>query len=96
MEGQALKARTVQLLQEEKQQPGFWTFDYYQSFFDVDTSQVRAGNLGGMGSESRLGLATIYWALPVHLGKLLEIHMWRTTTCTQASRSNRYTMRIMT
>ncbi|XP_032989717.1 protein YIPF2 isoform X2 [Rhinolophus ferrumequinum] len=28
------------LLQEEKQQPGFWTFDYYQSFFDVDTSQV--------------------------------------------------------
>ncbi|XP_053514273.1 protein YIPF2 isoform X3 [Artibeus jamaicensis] len=28
------------LLQEEKQQPGFWTFDYYQSFFDVDTAQV--------------------------------------------------------
>ncbi|KAM5233203.1 protein YIPF2 isoform 1-T2 [Hipposideros larvatus] len=28
------------LLQEEQQQPGFWTFDYYQSFFDVDTSQV--------------------------------------------------------
>ncbi|XP_054418164.1 protein YIPF2 [Pteronotus mesoamericanus] len=28
------------LLQEEKQQPGFWTFGYYQSFFDVDTSQV--------------------------------------------------------
>ncbi|XP_029071505.1 protein YIPF2 isoform X2 [Monodon monoceros] len=28
------------LLQEEKQQPGFWTFSYYQSFFDVDTSQV--------------------------------------------------------
>lgn len=28
------------LLQEEKPQPRFWTFDYYQSFFDVDTSQV--------------------------------------------------------
>ncbi|XP_058381665.1 protein YIPF2 isoform X2 [Diceros bicornis minor] len=28
------------LLQEEKQQPGFWTFSYYQSFFDVDTSQA--------------------------------------------------------
>lgn len=39
----------MQLLQEEKQQPGFWTFGYYQSFFDVDTSQVRAGKLVGMG-----------------------------------------------
>ncbi|PNI51499.1 YIPF2 isoform 7 [Pan troglodytes] len=30
------------LLQEkqQRQQPGFWTFSYYQSFFDVDTSQV--------------------------------------------------------
>lgn len=28
------------LLQEEKPQPRFWTFDYYQSFFDVNTSQV--------------------------------------------------------
>lgn len=28
------------LLQEEKPPPRFWTFDYYQSFFDVDTSQV--------------------------------------------------------
>lgn len=28
------------LLREEKPQPGFWTFDYYQGFFDVDTSQV--------------------------------------------------------
>ncbi|XP_062966339.1 protein YIPF2 isoform X1 [Cynocephalus volans] len=28
------------LLQEKKQQPEFWTFGYYQSFFDVDTSQV--------------------------------------------------------
>lgn len=28
------------LLQDEKPQPRFWTFDYYQSFFDVDTSQV--------------------------------------------------------
>lgn len=30
----------TELLQEEKPQPGFWTFGYYQSFFDVDTSQV--------------------------------------------------------
>ncbi|XP_031199246.1 protein YIPF2 isoform X6 [Mastomys coucha] len=28
------------LLQEEKPQPRFWTFDYYQNFFDVNTSQV--------------------------------------------------------
>uniref|UniRef100_F7I1K5 Yip1 domain family member 2 n=1 Tax=Callithrix jacchus TaxID=9483 RepID=F7I1K5_CALJA len=28
------------LLQKQQQQPGFWTFNYYQSFFDVDTSQV--------------------------------------------------------
>ncbi|XP_040305849.1 protein YIPF2 isoform X1 [Herpailurus yagouaroundi] len=27
-------------LLQEKQQPGFWTFGYYQSFFDVDTCQV--------------------------------------------------------
>uniref|UniRef100_A0A2K5RT32 Yip1 domain family member 2 n=1 Tax=Cebus imitator TaxID=2715852 RepID=A0A2K5RT32_CEBIM len=26
--------------QQQQQQPGFWTFSYYQSFFDVDTSQV--------------------------------------------------------
>lgn len=30
----------VALLQEEKPEAGFWTFDFYQSFFDVDTSQV--------------------------------------------------------
>ncbi|XP_066888869.1 protein YIPF2 isoform X4 [Kogia breviceps] len=42
------------LLQEEKQQPGFWTFSYYQSFFDVDTSQSprRASILGpGLASQ---------------------------------------------
>lgn len=54
---QALKAFTVQLLQEEKQQPGFWTFSYYQSFFDVDTSQVRPGKLVGWDLESRLGFS---------------------------------------
>lgn len=27
-------------LLQEKPQPGFWTFGYYQSFFDVDTWQV--------------------------------------------------------
>ncbi|XP_003461302.1 protein YIPF2 isoform X2 [Cavia porcellus] len=28
------------LLQPERPPPGFWTFSYYQRFFDVDTSQV--------------------------------------------------------
>ncbi|TSK87487.1 ATP-dependent Clp protease proteolytic subunit, mitochondrial [Bagarius yarrelli] len=28
------------LLRGEKQTGGFWTFEYYQSFFDVDTAQV--------------------------------------------------------
>ncbi|XP_012585192.1 PREDICTED: protein YIPF2 isoform X3 [Condylura cristata] len=36
------------LLQEEQQQPGFWTFGYYQSFFDVDTSQVLERIKGSM------------------------------------------------
>ncbi|KAF0878987.1 YIPF2 protein, partial [Crocuta crocuta] len=36
---QPLRALAVKLLQE-KPQPGLWTFGYYQSFFDVDTSQV--------------------------------------------------------
>lgn len=30
-----------QLLGGEKQTGGFWTFEYYQSFFNVDTLQVR-------------------------------------------------------
>lgn len=47
----------MQLLQEEKQQPGFWTFGYYQSFFDVDTAQVRFGKLVGWGLESCLGFS---------------------------------------
>ncbi|XP_037361709.1 protein YIPF2 isoform X1 [Talpa occidentalis] len=32
--------KTALLQEEQQQQPGFWTFGYYQSFFDVDTSQV--------------------------------------------------------
>jgi len=39
-EEEAEESDRTALLQEEKQQPGFWTFGYYQSFFDVDTSQV--------------------------------------------------------
>ncbi|XP_074836387.1 protein YIPF2 isoform X2 [Carettochelys insculpta] len=32
---------TTELLSaQQKQQPSFWTFQYYQMFFDVDTSQV--------------------------------------------------------
>lgn len=30
----------TELLGTEKKQPSFWTFEYYQSFFDVDTNQV--------------------------------------------------------
>lgn len=32
-----------QLLGGQKQGGGFWTFEYYQSFFNVDTMQVRGG-----------------------------------------------------
>ncbi|XP_006898911.1 PREDICTED: protein YIPF2 [Elephantulus edwardii] len=34
------KAALLQEGEQQPQQPGFWTFSYYQSFFDVDTSQV--------------------------------------------------------
>ena len=30
-----------QLLAGQRKQPPFWTFEYYQTFFDVDTYQVR-------------------------------------------------------
>uniref|UniRef100_A0A8C3TB55 Protein YIPF n=1 Tax=Chelydra serpentina TaxID=8475 RepID=A0A8C3TB55_CHESE len=30
----------TELLSDQKQQPSFWTFEYYQTFFDVDTYQV--------------------------------------------------------
>ncbi|KAL4828057.1 hypothetical protein H8958_007918 [Nasalis larvatus] len=33
-------AKAALLQEQQQQQPGFWTFSYYQSFFDVDTSQV--------------------------------------------------------
>lgn len=66
----------MQLLQEEQPQPGFWTFSYYQSFFDVDTSQVRSGKLLG-GACHAWGSATLHGALSVQwtLGRL-EIHTW--------------------
>lgn len=31
---------TVQLLAGQKKSAPFWTFEYYQTFFDVDTYQV--------------------------------------------------------
>lgn len=31
---------TIQLLAGQKKSAPFWTFDYYQTFFDVDTYQV--------------------------------------------------------
>ncbi len=31
----------LQLLAGQKKAPSFWTFEYYQAFFDVDTNQVR-------------------------------------------------------
>ncbi|XP_005994230.1 protein YIPF2 isoform X2 [Latimeria chalumnae] len=30
----------TELLSSEKKKPSFWTFEYYQTFFDVDTKQV--------------------------------------------------------
>ncbi|XP_053789037.1 protein YIPF2 isoform X1 [Vidua chalybeata] len=33
-------ADTAQLLAGQRQPRGFWTFEYYQAFFDVDTRQV--------------------------------------------------------
>lgn len=74
-ENEVEESDKIVLLQEEKQQSGFWTFGYYQSFFDVDTSQVRPGKLVGWGSESCLrftySLSTVYQAL----GRLLGINM---------------------
>lgn len=58
--GRALRAGAVQLLQEEKQQPGFWTFGYYQSFFDVDTWQVRPGKLADGAPSPAWGSATVH------------------------------------
>uniref|UniRef100_A0A2K6UBE7 Protein YIPF n=1 Tax=Saimiri boliviensis boliviensis TaxID=39432 RepID=A0A2K6UBE7_SAIBB len=40
VEEESDKASLLQEKQQQQQQPGFWTFSYYQSFFDVDTSQV--------------------------------------------------------
>ncbi|XP_071118044.1 protein YIPF1-like [Haliotis cracherodii] len=37
-----------ELLKDEKKPPSFWTFDYYQQFFDVDTHQVLYRVLGSM------------------------------------------------
>ena len=37
-----------QLLKEEKQPPSFWTFEYYQQYFDVDTYDVLHRSVGSM------------------------------------------------
>ena len=36
----------MQLLSGKKKTPPFWSFEYYQQFFDVDTSQVGRRLLG--------------------------------------------------
>ncbi|XP_064605673.1 protein YIPF1-like [Liolophura sinensis] len=38
----------VELLEGEKKPPSFWSFDYYQEFFDVDTREVLHRILGSM------------------------------------------------
>lgn len=38
---QQVKDVCFQLLGGQKATGGFWTFEYYQSFFNVDTMQVR-------------------------------------------------------
>ena len=37
-----------QLLKEDKKQLSFWTFEYYQQFFDVETRQVFHRVVGSM------------------------------------------------
>ncbi|XP_046843401.1 protein YIPF1-like [Xenia sp. Carnegie-2017] len=39
---------TAELLSGKKKTPPFWTFEYYQTFFDIDTSQVLKRILGSM------------------------------------------------
>lgn len=36
----------TELLSSNKKSPSFWTFEYYQTFFDVDTDQVVSRILG--------------------------------------------------
>ncbi|XP_020915764.1 protein YIPF1 [Exaiptasia diaphana] len=38
----------TELLASERKSPPFWTFEYYQGFFDVDTAQVCKRILGSM------------------------------------------------
>ena len=37
---ESLQNYFLKLLAGQKKQPSFWTFEYYQKFFDVDTKQV--------------------------------------------------------
>lgn len=39
---------TAELLAGKKKAPPFWSFEYYQTFFDIDTSQVLRRILGSM------------------------------------------------
>ena len=48
----------TELLRGEKKSPPFWSFEYYQRFFDVDTSQVTARVVHAMIPSRRNYLLT--------------------------------------
>nr|XP_033779872.1 protein YIPF2 [Geotrypetes seraphini]XP_033779873.1 protein YIPF2 [Geotrypetes seraphini] len=47
-EGNGEETDQTELLGKKQQQPGFWTFEYYQTFFDVDTKQVLNRIMGSL------------------------------------------------
>ncbi|XP_028401114.1 protein YIPF1-like [Dendronephthya gigantea] len=49
---------TAELLSGKKKTPPFWTFEYYQTFFDVDTAQVLRRILGSMVPVRRRNFLT--------------------------------------
>lgn len=49
-----------QLLGDQRRPRSFWTFEYYQAFFDVDTQQVRVS----AGVVSAPALTAVAEALP--------------------------------
>lgn len=53
-----------QLLGEPKDSGGFWTFKYYQSFFDVDTLQVRS-DASGLKKNSVSNFSSCHHVLQV-------------------------------
>ncbi|XP_030052881.1 protein YIPF2 [Microcaecilia unicolor] len=47
-EGSGEETDQTELLGKKQQQPGFWTFEYYQTLFDIDTKQVLNRIMGSL------------------------------------------------